>query len=436
MAVCLLTITAHAQYGGILRGQKNNGLYGPIMADSVALKTSDSITHEQLKKLDSLTLVPTIDATNIYGQIYNTLILSAWNDNEGSQQQLHTDAYGRLATVDEINSPSLPIMRFKLDSIYSRMYTDSVNLDGINQSLGLGGVTYSKIDEIAQYTSNINDSLYEIGHYLKHIDSLTLPIYNTLETNIKADLNHMKLATDSIKSNANLAQGSTTSGQGGQLSMAAVTTSAPAYTTGQTSPLSLTTKGGLRSTLVDGSGTTITITGSSLNVNTTNATATYDSTWTAVQMDTAGLGAMANSATVGWQSDSVGLRQWKCTDVKIGVKISMANTAPANDKAVYVYAYPIWYDGSTWYFGSGGTATYPSGANSTYTIASPNNLRLLGVLSYTTQNMVLQDQFMLSNAFGQTMPDAFGLVLIDYSGAALHTTNHRIYYSLVNKTQR
>jgi hypothetical protein len=114
----------------------------------------------------------------------------------------------------------------------------------------------------------------------------------------------------------------------------------------------------------------------------------------------------------------------------------MANTAPANDKAVYVYVYPMWYDGSTWYFTSGGTTTLPSGANSTYTIASPNNLRLLGVLSYTTTNMILQDQFVLSNAFGSTMPDAFGLVIVDFSGAAIHTTNHRIYYSLINKVQR
>lgn len=179
---------------------------------------------------------------------------------------------------------------------------------------------------------------------------------------------------------------------------------------------------------------TVTISGSI--TSTAGATAIYDSTWTAVQMDTAGLGAKANSATVGWQSDSVGLRQHKCTDVKIGVKISMANVAPANDKSVYLYVYPIWYDGSTWYFTSGGTTTFPSGANSTYTIASPNNLRLLGVLSYTTTNMVLQDQFILSNAFGSTMPDAFGLVIVNFSGAAIHTTDHRIYYSLINKVNR
>src|SRR5262249_44570587 len=43
-----------------------------------------------------------------------------------------------------------------------------------------------------------------------------------------------------------LAQGSTTSGQTGSLDMGAVTTNAPLYTNAQTSPLSLTTAGGLR----------------------------------------------------------------------------------------------------------------------------------------------------------------------------------------------
>jgi hypothetical protein len=43
-----------------------------------------------------------------------------------------------------------------------------------------------------------------------------------------------------------LAQGSTTSGQGGNLMMGAVTTAGPTYVTGQTSPLSLTTQGAQR----------------------------------------------------------------------------------------------------------------------------------------------------------------------------------------------
>src|SRR5262249_50731084 len=58
-----------------------------------------------------------------------------------------------------------------------------------------------------------------------------------------------------IKSGAatGLAQDSTTSGQLGSLSMGAVTTSAPTYTTAHTDPLSLNTAGALR---IDGSGVT------------------------------------------------------------------------------------------------------------------------------------------------------------------------------------
>lgn len=54
-----------------------------------------------------------------------------------------------------------------------------------------------------------------------------------------------------------VAQGSTTSGQTGVLSQGAVTTAAPAYTTGQTDPLSLTTSGDLRTVF---SNTTIAVT--------------------------------------------------------------------------------------------------------------------------------------------------------------------------------
>lgn len=54
-----------------------------------------------------------------------------------------------------------------------------------------------------------------------------------------------------------LAQGSTTSGQSGSLIMGAVTTSAPTYTTAQTSPLSLDTSGALRVTGGGGGAVTI-----------------------------------------------------------------------------------------------------------------------------------------------------------------------------------
>jgi hypothetical protein len=58
---------------------------------------------------------------------------------------------------------------------------------------------------------------------------------NALDVNIKSG-----------SSSGAVAQGSTTSGQTGSLTQAAVTTAAPSYTTGQTSPLSLDVSGGLR----------------------------------------------------------------------------------------------------------------------------------------------------------------------------------------------
>jgi hypothetical protein len=308
------------------------------------------------------------------------------------------------------------------------------------------------VDATQSGTWNVNNVSGTISLPTGASTETTLSALNSkVPSNLSTAGNRLAIySPDSIRVFATNGFGS--GGSGGTTSLDAVDSTNLANTATNTSNTNSKLPSGLTVTstrlLVDGSGVTQPISFTRLKSSTdtvaisgsitatAGATTIFDSTYTAVQMDTAGLGAKANSATVGWQSDSVGLRQHKCTDVKIGVKISMANTAPANDKAVYVYVYPMWYDGSTWYFTSGGTTTLPSGANSTYTIASPNNLRLLGVLSYTTTNMILQDQFVLSNAFGSTMPDAFGLVIVDFSGAAIHTTNHRIYYSLINKVQR
>lgn len=139
------------------------------------------------------------------------------------------------------------------------------------------------------------------------------------------------------------------------------------------------------------------------------------------------LASLASSATAGWQSDKVNTDS-SASDYLFGVKITMANTAPANDKAVYIYLCPWYYNGSSYLAASQGTTTLPTGTAGTTTIATPNDLRMLGILAYTTQNMVLQDTFLLSNCFGKTMPDAFSLILINFSGAALHSSGIEINY--------
>ena len=82
-------------------------------------------------------------------------------------------------------------------------------------------------------------------------------------------------ASTSANQPTNAAIGSTTSGQTGNLDLAAVTTGAPTYTTGQSDPLSLTTAGALR---VDASATTqpvsgsVSLTGSTNNINNISGT--------------------------------------------------------------------------------------------------------------------------------------------------------------------
>ena len=87
---------------------------------------------------------------------------------------------------------------------------------------------------------------------------VTQPVSGTITANIGTS---GALALDASVTGLQVSQGSTTSGQKGELMMGAVTTGAPSYTTAQTSPLSLTTAGALR---VDNSAVTQPISAASL----------------------------------------------------------------------------------------------------------------------------------------------------------------------------
>lgn len=153
-------------------------------------------------------------------------------------------------------------------------------------------------------------------------------------------------------------------------------------------------------------------------------------------MTVTNLQSLASSATAGWQSARVDNQtSTLALDYHIFVKLTTANSAPANDKAMYVYVSPaITTDGgTTWLQADQGTATLPTGTEGTTTIASPNDLKLLGVLSYTTQNMTVQGSFLLSNAVGRNMPDGFSLIIINFSGAAL-STSCVVAYRALNTT--
>jgi hypothetical protein len=97
--------------------------------------------------------------------------------------------------------------------------------------------------------------------------AVTQPVSGTVTANAGTNLNTSALALESggnlastktNTDNLNLAQASTTSGQKGNLVLAATTTGSPTYTTAQSNPLSLTIAGALR---VDGSAVTQPVSG-------------------------------------------------------------------------------------------------------------------------------------------------------------------------------
>jgi hypothetical protein len=92
------------------------------------------------------------------------------------------------------------------------------------------------------------------------VSAASLPLPTGAATSALQTTGNTSLATIVTNTNGmSVAQGSTTAGQVGGLTQAAVTTAAPTYVNGQTRPLSLNTLGGLR---VDGSDVTQPISGS------------------------------------------------------------------------------------------------------------------------------------------------------------------------------
>ena len=148
------------------------------------------------------------------------------------------------------------------------------------------------------------------------------------------------------------------------------------------------------------------------------------------------LQSLASSATAGWKSVLVDNQtSVKALDYEVFVKLTSANTAPANDKTMYVYLCPaITTDGgTTWLYSDGGTTTLPTSGDAAYTIANPNNLKPLGALNYPTANMTCQGSFLVSNAYGESMPDGFLIIVVNFSGAAL-STSCVVAYKAITKT--
>ena len=327
---------------------------------------------------------------------------------------------GKVPSGLTVNSNRLAI--YAPDSI--RVFATN----GFGSGGGGGGTQYAELSTTSPATGTV-----ALGRYMSTPPTLTngqlyAPMLNSRGT-ILADV------TNSVPNIASPASVPTS----GYEMYGLVSTASPSPINNRNAQLSLTEKGGLRTTLVDLSGNYVDASGGGGGGGGGGATAVYDTVGSATSMTVTNLNSLANSATVGWQSDRIdNITSTKATDYRVFVKCTMANTVPGNDKQIYVYAAPFYYDGSTWQGASLGTTSQATGTQGSCTIASaaPNNLILLGVLSYSTQNMVLQSSFNLSNAFGRTLPDGFSIVLINFTGASVSASGNVVSYKPVYQTNR
>lgn len=141
------------------------------------------------------------------------------------------------------------------------------------------------------------------------------------------------------------------------------------------------------------------------------------------------LTSLASSATAGRESTAVDNGTTLYLDALVQVKTKLAAGTPANDKAIYVYAY-----------GSVDGTTFPdtvTGVNAAITLNDPTQLRLIGVINATTSAQVcLSEPMSVAQAFGGILPETWGIVVRNYSGVALSSTagDHEVDWVGVTQT--
>lgn len=137
------------------------------------------------------------------------------------------------------------------------------------------------------------------------------------------------------------------------------------------------------------------------------------------------LNSLASSATAGWQSAVQDNSSTLYLDALVQVVVDMANTAPANSKALFVYAYA----------GLETSYTNPaSGSEGTITLvditANAQNLKLIGTIPYTTADEVIESSPMsVAAAFGGVLPTKWGVVIMNHTGAAIAASGNTVKWT-------
>lgn len=126
---------------------------------------------------------------------------------------------------------------------------------------------------------------------------------------------------------------------------------------------------------------------------------------------------LASSATVGRQSTVVDNTANLYDDVLVTIGVSTVASAPASDKACYVY-----------FFATEDLTNYdmddaaPGASDAGYTINNPSNLKGPGVINCPTASKTYRRTFLLSQFFNGIVPPKWGFVVLNGTNNPLGAT--------------
>jgi hypothetical protein len=138
-------------------------------------------------------------------------------------------------------------------------------------------------------------------------------------------------------------------------------------------------------------------------------------TWTA---------AIASSTTAARECTAVDNTTTLYDDVRVMISIQFPNSAPANDKTVYIYA--AGYDSTLGYGGSPAL----TGTDAAITLdaaftTDPPAMRLAASCWMVQNKTRVFEIPSLASVFGGVLPPKWGLVLVNYSGQTLTAVSAR-----------
>lgn len=154
---------------------------------------------------------------------------------------------------------------------------------------------------------------------------------------------------------------------------------------------------------------------------------------TSNQAMTITLASLANSATVGRAGTAIDNTTNLFLDALVQGLIEVGTVAAPQQ--VYIYAYGT-ADGGASYGGKSG-ANVISGTDGGITLTTNTDLRLIGAVVTPTSSIVYSfGPYSVAKAFDGILPDHWGIVVINNSGAALSATagnNKAFYQGILNQ---